>query len=219
MRINQFVSAASGLSRRQADAAITAGRVSISGRSAVLGESVTDTASVTLDGRPLHPPVTHQYVIFNKPEGYVTSRVRQGDDPHIYELLPPELRRLRPAGRLDRDSSGLLILTDDGALIQQLTHPSHHKDKTYELSLTRPLTDDDRTRLEAGVKLTDGPSVLRVGRVRGREVTVTLSEGRNRQIRRTLGALGYGIQRLHRIAVGPYQLGTLPAGEWQEFQP
>jgi 23S rRNA pseudouridine2605 synthase len=218
MRINQYVAQASGISRRQADAAITAGRVTVDGRPASLGEAIAQDAAVALDGHTLHPLTTHHYLLFHKPAGYVTSRVRQGDDPHIYELLPAEWQRLRPAGRLDRDSSGLLILTDDGPFIQTMTHPSSGKRKVYELVLTKPLTAADRRHLEAGVELTDGPSRLHVEAANGAEVTVSLGEGRNRQIRRTLGALGYGIRRLHRTAIGPYEIGSLAAGQWQEFK-
>jgi 23S rRNA pseudouridine2605 synthase len=215
VRINQFVAGATGLSRRAADTAITAGRVIVDGKVAKLGQTVTDSASVTLDGQPITLTTTHTYIMLNKPAGYVASRVRQGDDPTLYDLLPPDYRKLRTVGRLDRDSSGLILLTDDGAFIQTHTHPSFEKEKVYELTLTHPLTPADRQWLEAGVKLTDGPSRLKVTAATGQEVTVSLSEGRNRQIRRTLGALGYTITRLHRTHMGRYSLGDLPSGNWK----
>jgi 23S rRNA pseudouridine2605 synthase len=219
MRINQYVAAATGLSRRQADDAIVAGRVTIDGQLATLGTTVIEGADVLLDDQPVRPPATHRYVILNKPEGYVTSRAQQGSDPTIYELLPPALHRLRPAGRLDRESSGLIILSDDGPFIHRLTHPSFDKAKVYDLTLSVPLAQADRRRLERGVKLDDGPSRVEVRAVSGKHVTVALSEGRNRQLRRTFGALGYGIERLHRTSIAGYELGGLASGQWQEFRP
>jgi 23S rRNA pseudouridine2605 synthase len=219
VRINHYIAAASGLSRRAADTAVTAGRVTIDQQPAQLGQSVADDAVVTLDGQVLRLPVRYEYIMLHKPTGYVTSRVRQGSDPTIYDLLPPAHQRLRPAGRLDRDSSGLLLLSDDGDFIQRLTHPSHHKEKTYELELDRALAAADRQRLEQGVDLADGPSRLRVTAAKGPHLTVVLGEGRNRQIRRTLGAVGYGIRRLHRVRVGDYELGDLPEGRWRPLPP
>jgi 23S rRNA pseudouridine2605 synthase len=218
-RINQFLAAATGLSRRAADAAVQAGRVTINGQTAILGDQVGTSAVVQLDGRTITPSSHRTYLMLHKPVGYVSSRSRQGADPTIYDLLPPEYHTLRPAGRLDRDSSGLMLLSDDGDFIQAHTHPSHHKTKLYELTLARKLTPADATRLEAGVELTDGPSRLSIIAGTGtRHVTVSLSEGRNRQLRRTFGALGYTVEALHRTAIGTHQLGELPSGQFQIIQ-
>jgi 23S rRNA pseudouridine2605 synthase len=219
MRINQYVAASTGLSRRAADTAIAEGRVTLAGRVATLGETVADGSEVQLDGRPLAPATTHTYVMLNKPAGYVSSRTKQGSDPTLYELLPAGHRSLRTAGRLDRDSSGLILLSDDGDFIHRLTHPSFVKSKVYELTLARPLSPADQRRLEQGVELTDGPSRVQVDKVRGRGVTVSLSEGRNRQLRRTFGALGYTVEQLKRTQMGPYQLGDLPSGQWTAIEP
>jgi 23S rRNA pseudouridine2605 synthase len=210
VRINQYIAAASGLSRRAADTAIAAGRVTVDGRPALMGESVEDGAEVRLNDQRLHLPTTHIYVMLHKPVGYVTSRAKQGSDPTIYDLLPPAHRRVRPVGRLDRDSSGLLLLSDDGAFIQHYTHPGFQKGKVYELELDRAITPGNIKRLEQGVK---------VAHAQGRRLALILSEGRNRQIRRTLGAVGYLVKRLHRTQVGPYQLGKLASGQWQAFEP
>jgi 23S rRNA pseudouridine2605 synthase len=215
MRINQFVAAASGLSRRAADTAIAGGRVRIDGRPATMGESAPDGATIELDSHPLRLPATHTYIILNKPTGYVSSRIRQGDDPTLYELLPEEYQDLRIAGRLDRDSSGLILLTDDGPFIQAHTHPSFEKHKIYKLTLARPLTPAAIRRLETGVQLTDGPSRVTILHTAGQNVTVSLSEGRNRQLRRTFGALRYTVEKLHRTKLGPYELGDLPSGQWR----
>lgn len=215
MRINQFVASSSGLSRRAADAAITAGRVSLNGQPASLGASVSAGDTVALDGSIITPRTSHSYVILHKPAGYVSSRARQGADPTLYDLLPKNLHFLRIAGRLDRDSSGLIVLSDDGEFIQALTHPSAEKIKRYQLTLDQPLTPADRRLLEAGVQLTDGPSHVQVEYVNGRSLAVTLGEGRNRQLRRTFGALGYRVDRLHRTQMGTFDLGSLPSGAWR----
>jgi 23S rRNA pseudouridine2605 synthase len=219
MRINQYLAAATGLSRRAADAAIAAGRVHIDGQPATLGAAVNPGQNVFLDGQPVHRAAAHHYVLLHKPAGYVSSRQRQGSDPTIYQLLPDNLHNLRLAGRLDRDSSGLLLLSDDGDFVHRYTHPSFNKLKVYELVLARPLAPADRRRLEAGVTLEDGPSRVGVTSVRGRRVTVTLTEGRNRQLRRTFGALGYTVEQLVRTHIGSYQLDGLPTGAWAEVVP
>ncbi len=222
MRINQYVAAASGLSRRAADTAVANGRVSVDGRPAVLGEAVADGAEVWLDGHRLAAPPdadNHTYVILNKPVGYVSSHARQGSDPTLYELLPAEYHRLRLVGRLDRDSSGLVLLTSDGRFVQHYSHPSGGKDKLYELTLSKPLSEAHQQALAAGIQLDDGLSRVRVLSVQGHHVSVSLAEGRNRQLRRTFGQLGYHVQRLHRTQIGPFKLGQLPSGRWQLFNP
>jgi pseudouridine synthase len=215
MRINQFIAGSTDLSRRAADAAIAAGQVQVNGHTAAMGQLVDARDTVTLDGAPLTLRTAHTYVMLNKPAGYVSSRARQGADPTLYELLPAQFHSLRIAGRLDRDSSGLIVLSDDGDFIQQLTHPSAEKSKRYELTLESALSDTDRRKLEAGVMLTDGLSQVQVVRANGKSVGVALSEGRNRQLRRTFGALGYTITRLHRVAMGLFELGDLPSGQWR----
>jgi 23S rRNA pseudouridine2605 synthase len=219
MRINRFVASASGLSRRASDAAVAAGRVIINGQTAHIGDTVPDNApaAVTLDSRPLTLPTAFRLIAFHKPVGYVSSRTQQGSDPTLYSLLPKAFHSLRIVGRLDRDSSGLILLSDDGDFVHRHTHPSFDKIKIYDITTSRDLTPADRRRLETGVMLTDGPSRLTVVRAQGREVRVSLREGRNRQIRRTFGALGYETLRLHRQQIGPYELGDLPEGAWREI--
>ena len=217
MRINQFVAATSGLSRRAADAAITAGQVNINNQMAVLGQSVAPTDRVTYAGKILTPPATRTYILLNKPAGYVCSRARQGSNPTVYDLLPPSLGTLRIAGRLDLESSGLLILSDDGDFIQQLSHPSNGKTKRYELTLGSPLSSADHAKLNRGIKLRDGTSFVKVISVTDKSLVVSLEEGRNRQLRRTFGTLGYTVERLNRVSIGSYQLGSLASGAWQKI--
>jgi 23S rRNA pseudouridine2605 synthase len=213
MRINRYVASASGLSRRAADAAIAAGRVGHNQQVAQAGATVTDGDQVTLDGQPLHLPDTTTTVLLNKPVGYVCSRQGQGNST-IYELLPSELQQLKSVGRLDKDSSGLLLLTNDGQLAHALAHPSSHKHKTYQVSLDRPLQPADRQAIEQGVLLEDGPSRLSF-QGQGNHWTVTMHEGRNRQIRRTFAARGYQVISLHRTQFGNYTLADLPLGQYR----
>ncbi len=209
------MAAASRLSRRGADEAIAAGRVTVNGQPGVVGASIDDTATVALDGRVITLPLDRIYVELHKPKGYVVSRNQQGSAPTIYDLLPPELQSLNPVGRLDKDSSGLLLLSNDGDFLNRAMHPSAGKEKVYELTLDRPVAPAAIKRLINGVELEDGPSKVRVIGTRGAELTVGLQEGRNRQLRRTAQAIGYAVRRLHRVRFGAVELGSLAAGEFR----
>jgi 23S rRNA pseudouridine2605 synthase len=218
MRINKFVASASGLSRRAADTAIQAGRVLVNGQQPSPGQDISDADVVTLSNRRLTAPQTTRTIIFNKPVGFVVSRDGQGSRT-VYDLLPTALRALKPVGRLDKNSSGLLLLTTDGQLAQELTHPSSHKQKVYEIRLSRALQPLHRQMIsDHGVQLADGPSKLELERLREGDDTrwrVRMHEGRNRQIRRTFQALGYEVTALQRTHFGPYTLGQLKSGTWQ----
>ena len=210
MRINKFIAQASGLSRRAADQAILDGRVQVDGRSPQAGQDINDAAKVTLDGKllPSGAPAV-QTILLNKPAGYVVSRNGQGSAT-IYDLLPASLHHLKPVGRLDKDSSGLLLLTNNGQLAEQLTHPRFQKVKVYEVELSHPLQPLHHQMIaDIGVQLDDGPSQLGLERIQegnDRAWRITMREGRNRQIRRTFAALGYHVVRLHRTHFGAYSL-------------
>jgi 23S rRNA pseudouridine2605 synthase len=217
MRINKFIAAATGLSRRAADTAIAEGRVSVNGQTPGAGDDVQAGQVVTLDGGRLRLQ-DKQTIVFHKPVGYVTSREGQGAQT-IYRLLPPNLHHLKPVGRLDKDSSGLLLLTNDGDLAQSLTHPSSQKIKMYTVTLNKALAPLHRQMIsDFGIQLEDGPSRLQLARQHERDDTVwqvTMHEGRNRQIRRTFESLGYRVVGLHRTQFGEYQLPTdLSAGAY-----
>jgi len=215
MRLNKFLAAGSDLSRRAADAAIAAGRVTVNGRTAEQGMDIAGTDVVTLDGQSITPVVKNTTIMLNKPVGYVVSRNGQGSNT-IYDLLPPEYHALNPVGRLDKNSSGLLLLTNDGLLANDLTHPSRRKVKVYEVMLGRPLEPLHHQMIsDHGLMLEDGLSRLQLDRQTPGDDTrwiVTMHEGRNRQIRRTFAALGYAVRTLHRTQFGPYILGGLPEG-------
>lgn len=220
MRINVFVANATGLSRRAADRTVAEGRVEINGKPVVLGQTVATGDNVTLDKRAITPPVKTITIMLNKPVGYVCSRDGQGSRT-IYNLLPPHLRKLKPIGRLDKDSSGLLLMTDDGQLSYQLTHPSFKKTKVYEVRLDHPLSSEDAGMIsEDGVQLHDGISKFDLEPLdtKGFIWKVTMTEGKNRQIRRTFGSLSYTVTRLHRQNFGGYELGRLKSGRFEIIQ-
>jgi 23S rRNA pseudouridine2605 synthase len=220
MRLNKFIALSTGLSRRAADDAIYRNRVMVNGSAPSAGQQVGDTDTVLLDGTPITPPVNTVTVMLNKPAGYVCSRDGQGSKT-IYDILPAELHDLKSVGRLDKDSSGLLLLTNDGSLTQELTHPSHQKTKVYEVVLGASLAPLHRQMIsDHGISLDDGVSRLQLERLNEGNDTawqVTMREGRNRQIRRTFESLGYTVRSLHRTKFGDYTLGALPSGAVREF--
>lgn len=211
MRINKYIAASTELSRRAADQAIAEGRVLVNSAAPLPGASIKPTDNVTLDGKTVTPKADLITIMINKPTGFVCSRNGQGSET-IYELLPPELQHLQPVGRLDKDSSGLLLMTNDGQLANQLTHPSYEKQKVYEISLNTSLASQHvRTISGSGVKLEDGPSILGLKPLdtSGKQWRVTMHEGRNRQIRRTFAELGYTVTTLKRVSFGDYRLSQL----------
>lgn len=224
MRINRFLAAATGLSRRSADAAVANGDVTVNGKPAAVGQDITDRDTVMYQGKTLQLAAAgqSQTILMNKPVGYVCSRNGQGSRT-IYDLLPEPLHRLKPVGRLDKDSSGLLLLTDDGTLAYTLTHPSFQKTKCYEVELDKPLTPLHHQMIaDRGIQLEDGPSRLALDRLKAGQNTawrVTMHEGRNRQIRRTFAALGYTVTTLHRTVFGPYTLEDVLPGKYKHIQP
>lgn len=215
IRLNKHLAHTLGVSRREADQHIEQGRVTINGAVATLGNIVQPGRDkVALDGSPITTAVKHYtYLLMNKPTGYVCSRKQQGDTPTIYALLPEKYRTLKVAGRLDKDSCGLLLLTDDGDTIFKLTHPRFGKAKVYHVQLSKPLTHEDLDAINSGIVLDDGKSNMSVKPLNDpsspHSYTVTMKEGRNRQIRRTFGGQGYMVTRLERIQFGPYKLSEL----------
>lgn len=217
MRINAYVAFATGISRRAADDVITDGKVLINGRPVPLGYSVQQNDIVTLNNEPLSLPKQLKTIMLHKPAGYVCSRNGQGSQT-IYDLLPKNLYPLKPIGRLDKDSSGLVLLTNDGKLANAITHPSFNKKKIYEVVLDHKLSIKDLQRISIeGVQLNDGPSKLGIKKISKDNLRwrIEMSEGRNRQIRRTFEKLGYKVLQLHRTQIGRYYLGTLRAGKYR----
>jgi 23S rRNA pseudouridine2605 synthase len=217
-RLNKYLALQLGISRREADNLIEKGSVRINNAPATLGARFTAGDSITVNGKQITSNANLQYVAFHKPIGYVCSRRAQGDNPTIYSILPSELRTLKPVGRLDKDSSGLLLLSNDGDFTFRMTHPKFTKTKVYHVTLDHDLEPLHQQMIsDYGVTLEDGSSKLALTRLSDADRIhweVTMSEGRNRQIRRTFTALGYTVTQLHRIQFGPYHIGALAPGEY-----
>jgi len=212
-------------SRRKSEAHILAGRVTVNGQVVTdLGRQVdTDKDEIAFLGKPLRFDQAI-YFLLHKPEGYTTTAF----DPHakktVYELLPQSLvkanarradaTRVFPVGRLDRDSSGLLLFTNDGDLANRLMHPRYEVEKAYQVELNRLFDPKDRAKLIEGVHLEEGVAkVRRVESASGKTLQLVIAEGKKREVRRILAALRYRVARLCRIRFGPLSLGTLPPGE------
>lgn len=218
MRLNKYIAQFSGVSRRKADTLIESGVVLVNNQPSRLGMQVAETDEVSVNGK-LVKPHTYTYLLLNKPEGFVCSKASQGGDKTIYELLPENYQALKTVGRLDKNSSGLILLSDDGDFAHQLTHPKFHKPKTYDCVVDKTLETQDIARLERGVSLTDGSSRLHFLKQAGKSCTVEISEGRNRQIRRSFAALGYTVMKLHRQTFAGLALGDLKLREYKVLLP
>lgn len=209
-RLNKFLALQLGISRRQADELIEKGRISINGKTAQLGERFKVGDEIKLGEKIISKTREEKkYVIFNKPRGYVCSRKKQGENETIYAILPKEFSVLKPVGRLDKDSSGILLLTNDGDFAFQMTHPKFRKVKEYLISLDTPLQPIHQQMIaDFGINLPDGKSQLGLERLDDsrKNWKVIMSEGRNRQIRRTFSAIGYEVRDLHRTVFGSYIL-------------
>lgn len=219
IRLNKFLAERLGVSRREADDLIASGKVLVNDKPAILGARIDKNDKVCYNKKTVPFDTDFFYLAMNKPVGYVCSRRAQGDAPTLYELLPEEYRKLKTVGRLDKDSSGLILLTNDGDFAFQMTHPKFHKEKIYEVTLDRPLEPLHQQMIsDYGVMLDDGPSKFTIVKDQNSYI-VTLSEGRNRQIRRTFAALGYIVTSLHRTQFGKYQLSGLEPGKYVIIKP
>lgn len=217
MRVNKYLAHNNGISRRQADDLVEAGSVTVNGNLAKHGTVVNDGDKVSVQGEDSNPNKNYTYIAFNKPVGYVCSRKEQDQAPTIYSLLSLEHQALKTVGRLDKDSSGLILLTDDGDFAQRMTHPKYNQEKIYHATLDKPLADKDLEALNSGVELKDGRSILKTSKLSDKKgYKITMHEGRNRQIRRTFGEIGYTITQLERVQFGPYELMGLKEGKFQQ---
>lgn len=217
LRLQAFLARAGVGSRRKAEELIRQGRVRVNGKVAVLGQKVNPGDVVEVDGKPVEPPRERIVLALHKPRGYTTTR----HDPHaqktVYDLLP-SIPGLHPIGRLDRDSEGLLLFTNDGELTFRLTHPRHGVQKVYRVwTEGGTLPEGVCRRLLKGVMLEDGPAKALACRPAPGGAFLTLAEGRKREVRRMLKAVGYPVKRLLRVQVGPIRLGNLPPGKWRRL--
>jgi len=218
MRLNAWLARAGVASRRRADELIKAGRVTVNGERAQLNTFVQSRDRVELDGRPLVKQRL-AYVLLHKPAGYVTTL----DDPHGRPTVADLVQhpsRVVPVGRLDADTTGALLLTNDGDLAHRLAHPSHEVDKVYVAEVEGDPGAEALARLERGIDLADGRSAPAHARRLGRgRVELTIHEGRKHQVKRMLAAVGHPVRRLHRSVYAGLTLEGLEPGEWRELEP
>ena len=218
VRLVKFLAHAGVASRRGAELVIAAGRVTLDGR--VVTDPALDVgegADVAVDGRPLAGPEQRVLYALNKPLGVLSTAKDTHGRRTVLELIPDSGLRLYPVGRLDIDSTGLILLTNDGELANRLTHPRFEIPKTYVAEVEGgPVGERAIRRLRAGLTLEDGPTApARVRRLSPRTLELTIHEGRNRQVRRMCEAVGHPVASLRRTAFGPLEIGRLAEGEWR----
>ena len=223
MRLQKFFSDCGVLSRRAAEAEIAAGKVKVNGVVAQIGVSIDpDVDIVEYKGKRILPRTSEKrhYIMLNKPRGYVTTMQDEKGRPTVANLTSGVGVRIYPVGRLDMDSEGLLLLTDDGEFANQLTHPRHEIPKIYHVTLSKVLTKEELAALRAPMEL-DGYRLqpVTVKKLAPDTIQINLFEGRNRQIRRMCEAAGLKVIRLQRVAIGELGLGELPLGKWRELTP
>ena len=216
MRLNAFLARAGVASRRKADELIKAGRVFVNGEPGLLNTFVSARDRVEVDGRVVTPQRL-AYVLLNKPTGVVTTASDPQGRPTVVDLVGHEVRVV-PVGRLDVDTTGALLLTNDGELAHRLAHPKYEVEKVYEADVEGEPSDEALRRLAEGVELEDGvTSPADVRRVGPSKVELAIHEGRNRQVRRMLEAVGHPVRRLHRSRYAGLTLDGLNPSEWREL--
>jgi 23S rRNA pseudouridine2605 synthase len=219
IRLQKFLAQAGVASRRSSEELIVGGRVSINGRIASeLGVRVDPKKDdVRVDGKRIRPAKSQWYAL-NKPRGFMSTRSDPEGRRTLYELVPTPMHRLFYVGRLDFDSEGLVLLTNDGDTAHRLLHPRYGVDREYDGALKEQIDDSALEQLRRGVQLDDGRARAHtVRRKGGNRVVLTLREGRKREVRRMFAELGYDVIRLRRVRYGPIRLGDLPTGEWREL--
>ena len=219
-RLQKFIAQSGLCSRRRAEELLAEGRVTVDGAAAHLGDSAEPTQVICVDGKPVTAAEKKVYLMLHKPRGYVTTLSDEKGRPTAAELVADCGVRVYPVGRLDMDSEGLLLFTNDGDFMQKLTHPAHQVDKVYEVTVTGELQDCAR-RLAAVRELEDGQSIVpaqvKLLRQTGGQAVlqVTIHQGLNRQVRRMCARAGLIVKRLRRVQEHCLRLGDLPAGQWR----
>ena len=223
IRLQKFLSECGAASRRKAEELIVSGAVRVNGQVVTLGTRIDpDRDKVTLHGKRVVRQRQNVYVMLHKPRGFVTTMSDEMDRKCVAELVQDVGTRVYPVGRLDRESEGLLLMTNDGAFAQMLMHPSHHIGKTYRVTVRPTVTDEQITQLTTGMMIEGRRTAPAEVRIVTREpervvMEVILYEGRNRQIRKMCEALGLEVARLKRTAIGNVKLGMLHPGDWRQL--
>jgi 23S rRNA pseudouridine2605 synthase len=217
MRLNRFLAASGFGSRRACEALIREGKVSINGHFVRdLATVIKPDDEVRVVGKPPPRPAPPTYLLLHKPKGIVCSRSDERTRTTIFDLVPPHFGRLFHVGRLDKESEGLILLTNDGFLSQHLTHPGHEVDKEYEVLLDRPFDAQQIPKLLRGFVIEGGRARMRrVQVVSPSTLNVVLRQGLKRQIRLMFLKLGYEVKRLIRTRIGDLKIGTLQPGQWR----
>jgi len=216
IRINKFIASSGVCSRRNADKIILEGRVKVNGQvTTELGVKVTSTDKIEVDEKEIFLEARKVYVMLNKPRGYVTTSKEQFNRPSVLELISIK-ERVFAVGRLDMDSEGLLLLTNDGEFTNKIIHPTKHVAKKYEVELKKEISDVDMEKLRQGVDIGGYKTATAiVERVSNKKMVITIYEGKNRQIRKMCEAVENKVVSLRRIAIGNLALGTLKTGEYK----
>ncbi|WP_332649109.1 23S rRNA pseudouridine(2604) synthase RluF [Lysinibacillus sp. 54212] len=216
MRINKFLSEAGIVSRRGADKWIEDGHVTINGVLATVGSKVTEGDSVCVDGKPVQKEEQLVYIALNKPVG-ITSTTERHIKGNVVDFVNHPLRIFH-IGRLDKDSEGLLLLTNDGDIVNEILRAEHHHEKEYVVQVDKPITETFLRNMAAGVEILDTKTLpCRVEKVSNTVFKIILEQGLNRQIRRMCSALGYSVRRLQRIRIMNIHLGNLKVGQWRDL--
>ncbi len=219
--LERVISKAGLGSRSDARSWIAAGKILVNGQKVLDPDRWVDFEKdrITFEGKPLRAPAK-AYILLYKPKGYLTTWRDPEGRPTVYDLIKDAGTWLSPVGRLDLDTSGLLLMTNDNAFAERITNPDHKIPKTYQVKASTLLTDEQLERLRQGVELKDGPTrAAVVTRLRDGPkhtfIEITISEGRNRQVRRMIEALDSRVSKLVRTAIGPIRIGDLPIGKWR----
>lgn len=225
-RLQKYIASSGVASRRAAEELITAGKVQVNGKVITeLGTQVDENKDhVKVNGKLIKPSQTKVYIMLYKPEGYVSTAKDQFDRPTVLDLVPYIKEKIVPVGRLDWNSKGLLLLSNDGEFINMMTHPKHNVPKTYEVKVKGIPTEEQMRKMANGVVI-DGKKTARA-KVRIKKVfdknalmEVIIHEGRNRQVRKMCEKVGLDVTALTRVAIGPLKLGLLKEGEYRSLRP
>ena len=218
MRLNKYISETGVCSRREADKWIEAGRVTLNGQAASLGTQVAEGDEVRVDGDSIGAKKKQVYIALNKPVGIICTTEAHIEDNIIDHVGYPE--RIFPVGRLDRDSEGLILLTNNGDIVNEILRSENNHEKEYLVTVDRPITDLSLRMMADGVKIMgEVTKPSKVARLNAQSFRIILTQGLNRQIRRMCSALGYKAQRLQRVRIMNIQLGNLQPGQWRHLTP
>lgn len=223
VRLQKFLAESGVASRRKSEELIEQGKVKVNGRVACIGDKIDPKKdTVTVSGKKIVKTKTHTYIVLHKPRGFITTMSDEKDRKCVAELIKDVEGRVYPVGRLDKDSEGMLLFTNDGAFANAMTHPTKHVPKTYRVTVRPSISEEQITALTQGVIIEDrktAPAEVRViTKEEGRVVLeIILYEGRNRQIRKMCEEVGLEVARLKRTAIGSIKLGMLKQGSWRHL--